>query len=206
MIATAKNTRRPRLPDNWQDRFLSMLPAIEHQVAHRLHGVPAHEREDLTSEAIALAFAMFVRLAERGRIELAYATPLATYGCRQALVGRRLGSSMNVKDITSRHCQKRKCVRVEQLDSYDQHEQCWQEILVEDKNAGPAEIAATRIDFASWLGTLTPKQRRIANTLATGETTSAAARKFRLSPGRISQLRRLLQDAWLVFQGELSAA
>ena len=65
MIASAKKTRRRRLAANWQDRFLSMLPAIEHQVAHRLRGVPAHEREDLTSESIALAFAMFVRPGAR---------------------------------------------------------------------------------------------------------------------------------------------
>ena len=77
---------------------------------------------------------------------------------------------------------------------------------MEDRSAGPAEVAATRIDFGDWLGTLSGKQRRIANTLATGESTGGAARKHRVSPARISQFRRELMEAWLSFQGELSVA
>ena len=53
MIASAKKTRRRRLTANSQDRFLSMLPAIEHQVAHRLRGVPAHDVSDLVQGACA---------------------------------------------------------------------------------------------------------------------------------------------------------
>jgi hypothetical protein len=48
--------------------------------------------------------------------------------------------------------------------------------------------------------------RRVAEKLATGESTSAIARLFRLTPGRISQLRRELCDAWHTFQGELAPA
>jgi len=42
--------------------------------------------------------------------------------------------------------------------------------------------------------------------LATGETTNAAAKKFRISAGRISQLRRELEESWKKFQGDLVAA
>jgi len=38
--------------------------------------------------------------------------------------------------------------------------------------------------------------------LASSETTKATARKFRVSPGRISQTRRELETAWQEFQGE----
>jgi hypothetical protein len=38
--------------------------------------------------------------------------------------------------------------------------------------------------------------------LAAGYSTAEAAERFRLSPGRISQLRREYQDAWEVFQRE----
>ena len=67
---------------------------------------------------------------------------------------------------------------------------------------GPAETAAARIDFGDWLGTLGRRRRRIAETLAKGETTSVAAAKFRVSLGRISQLRRELQGDWGRFHGE----
>ena len=62
-------------------------------------------------------------------------------------------------------------------------------LLVEDRKAGPAETAAARMDLAAWFGTLTKRNRKIAKALALGEPTAAAAKKFGISPGRISQLR-----------------
>jgi hypothetical protein len=52
--------------------------------------------------------------------------------------------------------------------------------------AGPAEVAAWRIDFAEWLRRLTARLRKIALALAAGETTTAAARLFDVSPARIA--------------------
>lgn len=95
---------------------------------------------------------------------------------------------------------------MERLDRFDKEEGGWQEILIEDKKHGPAEIAATRLDFAAWLRTLPGRVRHIAKTLAVGETTSNVARKFRVSPGRISQVRRELKDSWEAFRGEPALA
>ena len=78
----------------------------------------------------------------------------------------------------------------------------WKEILLEDRKAGPADTAAARIDIAAWLESLPKKKRRIAALLATGETTKRTAKKFHVSPGRISQTRRELQQAWQEFQGD----
>jgi hypothetical protein len=44
--------------------------------------------------------------------------------------------------------------------------------------------------------------RMIASTLATGETTKNVAKRFRVSPGRVSQIRRELFNSWNRFQGE----
>jgi hypothetical protein len=77
--------------------------------------------------------------------------------------------------------------------------------LVEDRQATPADIAVTRIDFAVWLRGLSNNRRQIAKVLARGETTKATAKRFALSPARISQMRREFQDAWREFQGEPSA-
>jgi DNA-binding NarL/FixJ family response regulator len=74
-------------------------------------------------------------------------------------------------------------------------------VLVEDKTATPADIAACRIDFAAWLLTLTNSQRRAANLLATGETTTVVAKKVGLTAGRVSQMRRELMRAWELFHG-----
>ncbi|MEA1949813.1 MAG: hypothetical protein U9N87_00395, partial [Planctomycetota bacterium] len=72
---------------------------------------------------------------------------------------------------------------------------------VEDRSATPADVAASRIDFAAWLRSLSGRYRKIATALATGETTAKVAKMFRLSRGRVSQLRRELKESWQVFQG-----
>lgn len=62
------------------------------------------------------------------------------------------------------------------------------------------------VDFTAWLQTLPRRFRQIAKTLAVGETTSNVARKFRMSPGRVSQVRRELKQSWEAFRGEPALA
>ena len=78
-------------------------------------------------------------------------------------------------------------------------------MLVEDRHVGPAEVAATRMDFRAWLRRLPRRLRKIAQVLATGETTSAVAKRFQLSAGRVSQIRTQLKQAWEQFQGQQSS-
>ena len=101
-----------------------------------------------------------------------------------------------------------KGVVVGRLDRFDTEEGVWKEILVEDRHAGPAEIAASRMDFTGWLKTLSRRDRKLALKLAMGETTSRVAKLFRVSAGRISQLRRELMESWNRFVGDpgISAA
>ena len=96
-------------------------------------------------------------------------------------------------------------VVVESLAQFDPVDRVWKETLVEDRHAGPAETAAVRIDFDRWFQSLPMKRRRIAALLAGGETTKAAARKSCVSPGRVSQVRRELEEAWERFQAEPAA-
>jgi hypothetical protein len=186
--------------------FEELLPAIKKQARVAFRAQPASEREELVAETIANCFVAYKRLIERGLLDVIYSTPLASYAIKQIRSGRRVGSKLNIRDASSPYCQRNKSVVMDHLDRLDATGGEWREVVVEDKTAGPADIAATRIDFSDWLASLSGKQRRIAKTLATGETTSVAARKFRISRGRISQLRRELMDAWLEFQGELSVA
>ena len=65
---------------------------------------------------------------------------------------------------------------VERFDQKDPQTGVWNEQLVEDRRAGPAEIAAARLDLAAWSRTLSKRNRRIARALSMGETTSVVAR------------------------------
>jgi len=186
--------------------FLRMLPRLRAYAARRFRRHNLEAQEELTAEAVALAFAMYRRLVERGTPELAYATPLAAFACRQVATGRRLGASLNVNDVGSVYCARRHGVRVTSLEQHRPASGCWQDLVVEDRRVGPAEIAATRIDFRDWLASLQPRQRQLAATLAMGESTSRVAKLFRVSAGRVSQLRRELYAAWQQFHGDPTVA
>ena len=188
--------------DALQHRFMDMLPTIYDQVRFAFRHELPERRQEMITEAIANCWVSFVKLVERGLQDVVYATPLAQFAIRQVLSGRKVGGKLNKNDITSEYAQRMRQITVERLTRYNKRKCMWLEMLVEDRKAGPAETAAARIDFGDWLRTLGGRRRRIAETLAGGETTSVAAAKFQVSLGRISQLRRELQDDWERFHGE----
>jgi hypothetical protein len=186
----------------WHEVFLRLLPAIRQHARISFRHLPPERRDDCVEEAICNCCCAVARLAELNKLDLAYAGPLARYGVAQVRDGRKVGCKLNVRDVLSKYCQKRKGVVVERLDKFDETEECWQEVLIPDHTCTPAELAASRIDFPAWLSTLKPRKRRLALLLASGETTSAAARRFNASAGRISQVRRELAASWREFVGE----
>ena len=196
-----KSPRRATIP-SWHEVFLRMLPVIQQSASIAFRHLKAEAREEAIQDVTANALVAFVRLVELGKADVAFPTVLARYGVSQFRSGRRVGTRLNVRDISSGYCQRRKGIFVQRLDRYYVKDGEWREIVVEDKKSTPADIAATRIDFAAWLETLSKRQRKIAETLAMGETTSRTARIFRISAGRVSQIRRQLFDRWQVFQGE----
>jgi hypothetical protein len=179
-----------------------MLPTIRSVTRHAFRNWRSDQRQELAAEVIANSFVAFIRLVERDKADLAYPTALATYGVKQVLDGRRVGNRLNVKNASSRYCQQRKGVRVQPMRRFDPGLGKWQEIVVEDGRATPANVAATRIDFAEWLRQLPKSKRKVAKVMATGECTQAAAQRFRLSKARISQLRSELRTNWEEFQAE----
>src|SRR3954447_3140221 len=188
MIATIDsqvNSRRANNSDD--DRFLTMLPLIRSQAFNAFRFWAPCRRNEAIQEVIAGAYAAYARLVEQGRGELAYATPLAQYAIRRYHAGRRVGGCQAGNDVMSFYAQKVRGITVESLNVL-QNDFKLRETIVEDRNTGPAEVAAARIDVADWLASLPVKLRQIALTLATGATTAETALQFRLSRGRVSQL------------------
>ena len=66
----------------------------------------------------------------------------------------------------------------------------------------PLDEGHTVLDFAAWLGSLPTRNRRIAEMLAGGAAGKDVARRFGISPGRVSQLRGELREHWQCFRGE----
>ncbi len=206
MLAVAQRRKPEAASARQNDLFVSMLPQIVEQADYAFRLVPEEAREELVQEAIAQAYGMFVRLCRQGKTALAYATPLAKFAIRHVREGRRIGSRANSLDITSPCTCAAKRITIERLDRFNCRRGDWRDVLVEDRTAGPAEIAMTRLDFAGWLSTLSNRDRRLAEKLVLGETTGRVARTFRISAARVSQLRRELCANWHRFVGELADA
>ena len=207
MIAQAKQSTRPELTVKHQRHFATaMLPTIQRIARQSFSHLDQEAKQEAVAEVVAVAFIMYVSLVRDGREAVAYATVLAEFSLRRVRSGRLAATAQNIRDVSSLFCQLNKGITVEQLDRSDRDSGQWLEVLVEDKTAGPAEIAASRIDVGDWMAALPKRDRRIAETLSIGETTGNAARKFRVSPGRVSQLRRELKDSWEQFVGEAPVA
>jgi hypothetical protein len=182
--------------------FVAMLPAIRRTAQITFRKIRPELRDELIEEVVANCYVAYARLIERGQADRALPSPLARFAIAQVRAGRRVGNRLRISDALSSYAQYRKQFSVERLDQFDEEEDCWQQILIEDKRATPADVAACRIDFAEWLRRLTARLRKIALALASGETTKDAAEQFGLSPARISQLREWLKKSWQEFQGE----
>jgi hypothetical protein len=202
MKKSPKYPRCKKSPPAWHRNFEAMIPTIETYARIAFRGLGREAREEMIQEVICNCCQAYKRLVEQGKTAVAFPTALAKFGVRQAKEGRKVGSKLNVKDISSDYCQLKKNLLLERLDRYDSEEQAWSEILVEDRHAGPAETAIVRLDFSTWLKLLPRRLRKIAMFLANGETTTSAAKRFHVSQGRISQIRRELLSVWRHFQGE----
>jgi hypothetical protein len=189
----------------WQLTFLELLPKIRASVLQAIRHLPREHRDEALQEAIAQAFLGFVILMNRERPEFVYPTVLARYALCRVRDGRTLGSRKNSWDVLSRVAQRRRGFTVGNLSRGAADRGGWGEAVVEDRRTPVPDQVSFRIDFPEWLARLSARNRRIAESLACGHSTQTVARKFRLSPGRISQLRREFQESWEQFHAGLAA-
>jgi hypothetical protein len=206
MIAPARPERRRRRTTNWQQPFLEMLPVIENYARRAFRGLDAEAREDAVQEVSANAAVAFARLVQLNKADLAYPTVLARYAVAQFCDGRRVGNRLRIRDVMSPYAQRKKGFRVENLDRFERESGEWLEAVVEDTHTPVPEQVAFRIDFPAWLKAQTSRTRKIAEALALGHSTGDVARRFKVSAGRISQLRRQLCQSWQEFHGDPAPA
>ena len=84
----------------WQDRFAALLPVVLKYVAPAFHKLRPEAKAEAVQEAVANACVAYVRLVERGKESLAFATVLARYAVAQVRTGRQVGGRLRNRDDT----------------------------------------------------------------------------------------------------------
>jgi hypothetical protein len=200
-------TLTPRTGGSVTAVFLAHLPRFEAHAhfAFRRVGCP-HARADRVAETIGLAWRHFAALSRRGKKPEEFVTTLALR-CSQAVkAGRRLAGCETGTDVLSPVARVRHGLRVTRMPDHDRESDRHPlpdelaEALADNTRSAVPEQAAFRVDFPRWRASLRRRDRRVLDALAGGERTADAARRFKISPGRISQLRREFEQSWEAFQ------
>jgi len=199
MIATKKKSRDQAKSGDWQTAFLVMLPEIEARLGHAFARWTPERRQEAVQAGVAHCVAAFARLYGQGRADSTNPRALVLFAARQFRAGRAVGLRLNVHDPLSRYAQLKKRTTLERLDRRCATTGVWLEEFVEDRRASIPDRVAMRIDVPAWFCGLSRRMQRIARDLAIGCTTAEVANKYRLSAGRISQVRRELHASWQRF-------
>jgi hypothetical protein len=154
-------------------------------------------------EAVAASFVAFHRLIRQGKASRAFATPLARFSISRVRDGRRVGSRRHRYEACCPFNARRAGFRIERLDRYGNHVRGWVARAIPVSQWSIPDQVAFRLDFQQWLSTQSYRNRRLIELLASGESTSGAAHRFRISAARVSQLRLEFYESWYSYQGEV---
>jgi hypothetical protein len=187
---------------DWQAGFLQMLPTLQRYARFAFRRLWREAREDAICETIANCLCAYRRLYKRNELHRAFASPLVRYAVAQYHVGRRVGTSWSSRDVYSTRARLEGGIEIHPLGTSSEQRDEWLECLTDNRRTPVPDQAHFRIEFPRWLGTQTKRNRQIAETLALGYSTGEVARKFNLTPARVSQIRRELYQSWSEFTGE----
>jgi len=191
--------------------FVSALPRMDNTIRYAFRRWPKQDRQDAIAETRAAAWSAWSGLIRRGRDPVAVGViGIANNAIRYVRSGRRVGNKsggQGAMDINHPRAQKRCGFKVLNLDSNAERvtegfRDSWREWAVVDNRCTPAEQAAFRLDFASWLGSLPARKRQMAELLVEGHETGVVARLLGVTPGAVSQTRLWLEASWRAYQGE----
>jgi len=194
------------VPD-WHQKFLTcVMSAVQRHARIQFRGLPPCDREEAIAEAVAAAFVSYVALCVRGKDAAAFPGRMAHFAVLRVKSGRRVGTRLrNCDALADIPLRQGKIIRHSLPQRETEHASSdgdWHEAVLEDRRTCVPDQAAFRIDFPKWLASQSARNRRIAQYLAAGNSTTDAARRFHVSPARISQLRQEFHDDWQQFHGE----
>jgi hypothetical protein len=190
-----------------QAAFLELLPQLRAHAEFAFRFVRCEQaRADCVAETVALARKGFLALTARDKDPGDFVTTFARRCAQAVRAGRRLAGQESGRDVLAPAARQCHGFAVGRLPDYTTpYGGAWQESLVDNTRSPVDEAAAFRLDFPRWLATLAERDRRLVEDMTLGHRPGELARRFGLSAGRVSQLRRHYHAAWRRFHGELPA-
>lgn len=184
-----------------QADFQNALPRItRHARVYFRHLRCPHRKADCISEVVSLCWKWWLGLVRRGKNPAAFVSTLASYAARAVRSGRRLCGQERAKDTLSPAAQQKHGFTVGKLPDVSTLSDNPLAEALADNTISPIPVQVQfRCDFPDWLTTHSQRNRRIAVEMAQGERTQTLAHRFKISPARVSQLRRCFHDDWQRF-------
>lgn len=182
--------------------FVSVLPRVHAVARYHLRRVRCpHRREEAVSEAVALCWVWFVRLARRGRHPHTFATRLAAFAARAVSCGRRACGSEPAADLTSSNC-RQSGVRLSSLFAADPDGGQLVEAVRDNTRTPVPDQVQFRLDFPAWVNSLPPPKRAVLDRLLAGDRPGDIAAAAGVSAARVSQVRAELRASYATFCGD----
>ena len=184
--------------------LLAALPFVARRARRCFLYQPLWQRDESVVDAMTAAYLIFRGLREQGRTIVTNSKGLANNACRAVRNGKPMGLGSAPSDALDPTARRKGRVCVESLDVPVSGG--WIDLAIETKKFGPAETAPLCLDFSDWFTRQSPRHRRMMNCLAKGDRADEVARRFKVSQGRVSQLRRRWAGNWREFQEPMPAA
>jgi hypothetical protein len=217
MIASAALSASSSSAVDLHARFMVLLPrVITHARITFRYLKCRSKKEEAIQECVSVAWKWFARLCERGKDAADFPVAFACLVVKAVKCGRRVCSAEKANDVLSPRAQQRYGFTVESLppstrtcveELYGRpHGQemldTFEERLRDNTVTPPPDAAAFRIDWPRFFASLPERDRDLAVFLSMGHSGKAAAAKFKVSQGRVTQLRQKWCREWRAFEGD----
>ncbi len=168
--------------------FARHVAELHRMAAAQFRHLDPEAMQEAVQNTLALAWKAFLALILKGRAgEDGILKSCLWYSIKQTKAGRKVDGESRAKDAY-KHARKGR-VGLERADLRN---------FVSDDTPVP-DAVSFRIDLPNFLATLTDRQQRMAEVLMTGETTTAVADQFGVTPGAVSQFRTRFKELFEVF-------
>ncbi len=185
-------------------RYNAILPRIVRHARVVFRYVKCwHTKEDKVAEAVGHCWKWIKKLDKLGKKWWCFVSRLADYACRAVKSGRKVAGSITINDVLNEINQARKGYCICKLPDYStESTNPLAEALTDNTVSEIPDQVAFRLDFPEYRDTYSERDQQVMDDMMLGHRTIDLAEKYKMSQGRISQLRREFYEGWDRFHGD----